>query len=517
MIFFGIAALLFTGKRLLRYLRYLQQDAYLPLRFLHWVWKEKAFDRKGTAIVLLAVILPFSWSWHAGAALLTAIALWEHNPLKQGKLTLQLTPRATRIAATAFTLYLPLQYLAAASHSAILQILLFQMTPLFLIAANGLLAPGESRSRRHYVREAKNALEKVNPFVIGITGSYGKTSTKNALAQLIQITLGPAFWPQQGINTEMGISRSIRESLKPFTEYAVIEMAAYGRGSIKRLCSLTPPKAGIITGVGLAHLDRFGSEETIYQAKSELAQAIPEEGILVCNGDNAGARKMASDYRKKTTLLYGLDNNRSDLDCVIIPMQTTFKGTHFSLIWKGQTYDGFTPLHGESALSNCAGAFTLACALGANPQFAVAALSTLAPVRNRLQMTTDNKRTYIHDAYNSNPDGFISALNVLKQLPAKKKILMTPGMVELADRNEEMHRKVGKYAAGICNLAIIVGKTNRDSLNNGLLDGGLKQAQVIHAEHRSEAFEQLSIHLEQGDAVLIENDLPDLYENRETF
>ncbi len=513
MILFLLSCLCFTAKRMLRYLRYLQQDAYLPDRFLQWLWSSKAFDKRGTAAVLSTLIIPLELA----AVILLAITFFEENPLKRGKLKLQLTPRAKRITATAFCLYFPLQVAFFAFFPPFLQIFLFQITPLFLLGSLTLLSPDENRRQRAFIQKAKNQLEKVSPYVIGITGSYGKTSTKDALSHLLQITCGSTFWPAKGINTEMGITRAICENLKPLTDYAVIEMAAYGPGSIRRLCDLTPPKAAIITGVGLAHLDRFGSEKTIYRAKSELAQQVPLNGILVCNGDNQGARQMATDFPKKTTLLYGLDNSQGNLDCWISLTGTSLKGTDFTITWNKQTYSGTTPLHGETALSNCAAAFTMACALGAQPKFALAALGTLQPVNNRLQISKEENRTYIHDAYNSNPEGFLSALSVLNQIPAQKRILMTPGMVELADQQYDQHHRVAKKAAQICDLAIIVGETNRASLGDGLNDGGMTNKKILYASNRSEAFEQLAVQLQPGDAVLIENDLPDLYETQETF
>lgn len=337
------------------------------------------------------------------------------------------------------------------------------------------------------------------------------------MAQLIQITLGPVYWPAGGINTKMGITRSIIENCKPFTKFAVIEMAAYGLESIKNLCDFTPPHAGIITGVGIAHLDRFGNQQTIYQAKSELAQAIPDNGILVCNGDNPGSRQMSKEFRKQTTLLYGLDNSRQDLDCWIQHGHTTVKNTTFTITWKGASYKGETPLHGPTSLSNCAAAFAMACALGADPEYVLAALSTLSPVDNRLQISQSEGKTYIHDAYNSNPDGFLSALKVLSQIPAQKRVLMTPGMIELAGQAQDKHRMITKYAAAVCDLAIIIGKANSAVLSEGLFSEGFKKSQIIFTHNRQEAFNRLSTHLKVGDAVLIENDLPDLYEHKELF
>jgi UDP-N-acetylmuramoyl-tripeptide--D-alanyl-D-alanine ligase len=301
----------------------------------------------------------------------------------------------------------------------------------------------------------------------------------------------------------MGIVRSIREKLG-LHQYAVIEMAAYGKGSIRKLCQLTPPNSGIITGVGLAHLDRFGSEENIFEAKSELAEAVSD--LLVCNGDNIGSRRMA---QKFNGILYGFN---ADCDLFISDWVVSEKGTNYTFQWKGKSYPGITPLLGKTALSNIAGAFAMACSLGANPELVIGAIANLKPVENRLQLEKANGRIYLHDAYNSNPIGFEEALTVLQKLPAKKKILMTPGMIELSTKSDELHEMIGKKAAAICDHVLIVGKQNKASLTKGV-----GKEKSIFVKNRKEAFEKLGTLLEEGDAVLIENDLPDLYETKELF
>ncbi len=523
MILFILASLLFAHRRMLRYLRFLQQDSYLTGRYIQWLWKERAFDRRGTVCVVSALLLSIwnpTYSWTLGGVALLSIALLETNPFKEGKIRLNMTARAKRILQTAYGLFLLFQFfaiLAAGPFFWLSQIVLIQLIPFLLVIAVRILSFDEKRRQKRYLHKAKIKFRQTNPYTIGITGSYGKTSTKDALGHLLQITLGSVYWPSKGINTEMGITRDIRERLQRGTQYAVIEMAAYGRGSIKKLTELTPPSAAIITCVGMAHLDRFGSRETIYQAKSELAQALPEDGILVCNGDDAGARRMAADCPKKTTLLYGLSNDARDLDCWMIPSSASPEGTTFSLLWKGKTYYGTTPLLGNTALLNIAGAFTMACALGADPTFAAAACAALKPVENRLQLTNEQDALFIRDAYNSNPQGFLAALDVLQALPAKKRLLMTPGMIEFSTLQEELHEKIGRRAAEVCDFTILVGSTNRESLAKGMLAGGMSKQNIIVSESREEAFKELYARLEKGDAVLIENDLPDLFEMQERF
>lgn len=524
----SIGIVLFIVKRLLRYLRYLQQDDYHIQRFLNWLWTKQAWDRRGTGLagaglVGLYIGLPSFVIAFAAALGLIGIAYGEEDPRKIGKILLKMTERAKRLYRAALALNLmviaiigliawrdPFQIWVGA-------ILLFQSIPFGLAGMCLLLGWDEKRRQAQFLQQAKQILADVSPFVIGITGSYGKTSTKDALGCLLQASLGPTFWPPKGVNTPMGITREIRQNLKKGMQYAVMEMGAYQEGSIRRLCELTPPHAAIITCVGTAHLERFGSQETIWRAKSELAQAVPMSGILVCNGDNEGARSIAKVYAKQQTFLYGFDSSKGDLDCWISNWQVTAQGTAFTFHWQGEKYEGLSRLFGQSSLANVAAAFTMACALGAQPQYVLSAISLLEPVDNRLQVVKDEQVTYVKDAYNSNPIGFASALEVMAALPGERRIVMTPGMIELGIQQKEQNQRIGQMAGRLCDVAIVVGQTNREALKQGFKEGGLSEERIILCQTRQEAFKQLHALVRNQDIVLIENDLPDLYEAREKF
>jgi len=517
---FLLSCLLFACKRMLTYLSYLQQDEYDPTRFLKWIGKRQVFDKKGSFAVLttavISVFLPRIASV-MGASLLFGLSFAEKDPRRFAKVKLAMTPRAKRIYAFAVLLFSLVQFLIALMQKPlfwILQIILFQTLPLILACSVKVLVADEKKRRQRLIKEAKEILADVSPFVIGITGSYGKTSTKEALAALLNMTLGATFWPEKGVNTEMGITREIRRSLKKQMQFAVIEMAAYGRGSIARLCDLTPPQAGIITNIGVAHLDRFGSQEMIKKTKSELAEAIPKEGILVLNGDNPGTREISGVHRKKRTVLYGFDQSKGDLDCWVREVRFGYPTTEFVLQWRGKPFTVRTSLMGKTALSNLAACFAMSCSLGADPEFVAGAIATLMPVDNRLAVSQENDVTYLHDAYNSNPEGFVDALDVLGSIHAKKRILVTPGMIELESIKARVHETIGRKASQVCDFVIVVGETNRKSLVQGLLSNGLEKEKICEAKNREAAFHALHARLEAGDAVLIENDLPDLYENK---
>jgi UDP-N-acetylmuramoyl-tripeptide--D-alanyl-D-alanine ligase len=533
------ATLFFGWRRILSYLRYYQQEEYSSKRFWSWLRAKRAFDTRGTLAVVgvaaLSWIIPQS-PLHVliallGAAALCAIVLVvEEDPRTSGKIKLALTQRASKIALVAFGVLvavalIPLLVGCSTCHSAraplttaaLFSIALVELPPLLLMLANALLWPAEKALQQLFYDDAKRILREVDPFIIGITGSYGKTGAKAALGELLNQCLGPTFWPKKSINTVMGITRSIRDTLRPHHKYAVMEMGAYNIGSIKRLCAFTPPKASLVTAVGIMHLERFGSPENVYIAKSEIAQALPTDGILVCNGDSPNARRMAAEHKRNTTRLYGLDTAAGHLDCYASDIVFSEKGTSFVIHWQGKSYPGSTPLLGRPALLNILGAFTMACALGASPEYATACLANLEPVDNRLVLDRSNSISYLRDAYNSNPTGFEAALEVLKSLPAKQRVVMTPGMIELGDQQFAQNKRLASIAASVADLFIVVGHINREALVAGLRESHYSSEKLVVVDSRDEAFSVVNSRCSQGDLVLIENDLGDLLEGKVHF
>jgi UDP-N-acetylmuramoyl-tripeptide--D-alanyl-D-alanine ligase len=542
-------SLYFYYKRSLRYMQFFQQEDYTSSRFIDWYKSNKAFDTRGSIValavglvVLLAIFIPLQPTAMCLLLCLTGVlklahtANKEENPFTSGKIKLKFTDRAKRIVYTALALYvLFLCAVSFACYSAqgvqsvgflwLAQILLIQSHPLWLVVANEMLAGYEKSIQEGFANEARALIKKYDPIVIGITGSYGKTSTKIVLKDVLS-SVSQTFSTPGSINSYMGVTREIRERLTPEHRYAVIEMGAYYIGSIKKMCSLTPPKAAIITSIGLMHLERFGSQEAVYRAKSELAQAVPADGILVCNGDNDFTRKVAAENPKRVTLLYGMDPDKGPLDCVMSDIRPDETGSHFKITWKGTTYDGYAGVLGKPMLSNILGVFTLVCALGIPPNVVLAALRNAKTEKNRLEPVRAPIASFashvngtplkqgqvlrLNDAYNSNPIGFGAALDVLAAMPRGRKVLVTPGMIELGEKQDEENKNLAKKAAAICDLAVIVGTTNKEALTSGLSEGGLASEKVKEFSTMQAALDFLSQYCEDGDVVLIENDLGDV-------
>jgi UDP-N-acetylmuramoyl-tripeptide--D-alanyl-D-alanine ligase len=551
----ALSSLYFYYKRSLRYLQFFQQEDYASRRFIDWYKSNKAYDKKGSitaAAVALICFCVMVWAlppWISltitlcAALRLVSIVSSEENPFTSGKIKLKMTARAKRIVFVALALYLVatavVSYLCWGLGGLrsvyilwLAQVLLIQSHPLWLVIANEILAPYEKSLQEGFANQARALIKKYDPLVIGITGSYGKTSTKIVLKDVLS-SVSQTFTTPGSINSYMGVTREIRERLKPEHKYAVIEMGAYYIGSIKKMCSLTPPKAGIITSIGVMHLERFGSQDAVFRAKSELAQAIPQDGILVCNGDNEFTRRVAAENPKRVTLLYGMEPDKGPLDCVMHDIRSEETGSHFKITWQGQEYEGYAGVLGRPMLSNILGVFTLVCALDIPPAVVLAALRNAKTESNRLEPVRAAISSFashvngtplkqgqvlrLNDAYNSNPIGFAAALDVLGSMPRGRKVLVTPGMIELGEKQDEENKNAARKAAGICDLAVIVGTTNKIALTSGLIEGGLPTENVKEFLTMQTALDFLSQYCEDGDVVLIENDLGDVYETVATF
>jgi UDP-N-acetylmuramoyl-tripeptide--D-alanyl-D-alanine ligase len=504
--------------RLLAYLRYFQQEGYEPLRFLKWA-NVRSLTDPAFWLAVGCWWLTATRPWLAGLAFVAgglALAWLQPDPRRSGKIPLRLTWRATRVLAVAAAsgglvwLALILVYWTGLLRPAFtVAATLVALAPLLLVAANAVLIPYELHVQREYEAEAARTVADLRPFIVGITGSYGKSSTKAILAHILQFH-APTLAATGSINTIMGVTRHIREELVPGHRFMVVEMGAFKTGSIRRLCQLTPPDAAIITAVGDMHLERFGSTDAIITAKSELAEALPDAGLLVVNADSPGALTIARRASKRRVLLYG-ETSTEELATRLEDVVFSKQGTSFVLRTHDRTFHCFTPLHGRPIVLNLAGAFTLAAAVGVDPDVIVAALGTLRPVSNRLEVVEEKGVTWIRDAYNSNQFGFRAALEVAGALPVKRRFLATPGVIELGASQAAVNRALSREAAAVCDSTLVVSETNRDAFAAGHKDAG-REDRLVPVAGRKEAFEWLKAHVVDGDAVILENDLPDLYE-----
>lgn len=523
-----------------RYLHFFQQEEYDNRRFFLWLINTLSIEKRVNLalLVLIVIFLGSSYSLYkyfygyfeivfsVGTAIVIGFLGWT-NQVKSTKKALVMTARANRLIYTALFIGLFAFYICNlilyspywAGYPIVPYYSLFVaflLIPIYLILANLLLSPYESITQRRFLSEAKEILAKHSPKIIGITGSFGKTSIKHILSHILN-SFAPTLATPGSVNTKMGITRIIREQLRSEHQYFIVEMGAYGIGSIQRLCDFTPPQVGIVTAVGLAHLERFRSVETVAKAKSELPRALPTDGVAILNGDNLYCREMANAI-SCPAYFYGSDTALGPLHCRLVSDEITEQGTCITFEYNGQTQSVTMPVYGKHQALNAAGAILAALKIGVPMLNVLAALQTLSQIPHRLvvQKGADGI-TMIDDAYNSNPDGFKSALEVLKTLPGQRKILVTPGMVELGIRHDEEHRRIGKIAAASCDYVLLVVSHRIQAMKEGLLESGFPRENCLEFPTLQAARGWMEKELKAGDVVLFENDLPDLYEVQTAF
>ncbi|MBU2462326.1 UDP-N-acetylmuramoyl-tripeptide--D-alanyl-D-alanine ligase, partial [bacterium] len=335
-------------------------------------------------------------------------------------------------------------------------------------------------------------LKRLKPKVIGITGSYGKTSTKHILAHILSQKYKVLATPES-YNTLMGICKVINNNLLPEHQIFIVEMGAYKRGDIKELCDLVKPEIGILTGIGLQHLERFGSVENIRKTKFELIESLPKDGIAILN---SGCKYCQKFQPKVKTIRYGGQEKG---------IRVSAEGLSFSV--NGITFQ--TSLLGSHNLQNILSAIACARELKMTLEEIQRAVFSLPQIPHRLQLIKTPTSIIIDDAYNSNPVGAKEALFLLSQFSGRK-ILVTPGMIELGEKEYEENRLFGEEAAKTCDVVILVGKKRTKAIADGLLSAGFSKDNLFVVKSLDEARDKLS--QIRGDVILFENDLPDNYD-----
>lgn len=380
-----------------------------------------------------------------------------------------------------------------------------------IILAVILLMPVEKMINRRYWKDADKILKSMkNLTVIGITGSYGKTSTKHFLERILAEKFDVIMTPGS-YNTTMGVIRTIRELLKPYNNVFICEMGAKQKNDIKEICDLVHPEIGIVTAVGPMHLETFKSMENVCSTKFELIDSLPADGLGVVNNDFdfCSNREVKNVECKRYS---ANDSHKTQSDFWVTDITYSSGGTNFTL--KGK--DNYelkltTRLLGECNVSNLVAAIIVAKHLDMTDDEIKRGVGSIEPVEHRLSVKhTVTGVTIIDDAFNSNPDGSKMALDVLSKFTTGKRIIVTPGMVELGHRQRELNEQFGAYIAKSCDIAIVVGHYNRQAITEGIEKGEFK-GKLYEVDSFNEAQKLLTPMLQNGDVVLYENDLPDSF------
>ena len=514
-----IAAAVFGLFSITRQIQMLQQNSYFPSRYSGWI-----YDAYVVPLALDSILFCFSGLLYGIGRyfllfLMMIIILIIKIPLairaqKKSIKKLVFTARVKRLYGAAFLLFagLILTYILfpgqfAGEIGMQFLFLLALVPPVTVYLCWLITAPLEKWVASLYIKSAKRILkEKSGLMVIGITGSYGKTGTKFILQRILSEKYNVVATPQS-FNTPMGVVRTVREHLRPETQVFVCEMGAKNIGDIKEICDIVHPDYGLITSVGAQHLETFKTVDNVFKTKFELAQAVTKKGGEVfVNGDSGGIadRINPADYK-----VYGAEQNGNDY-----AENITYgaDGTSFTLVLDGERVAVSTRLLGLHNVINIVGAAAVAHTLGVSGEDIRFAVSALAPAEHRLELKSfKNGSLLIDDAYNANPEGCIEAVRVLGRFDGFKKVIVTPGLIELGVREYDCNYALGAEAAKICDTIILVGKKRSEPLQDGVKAAGFDEEQLHVVSSFAEAMEIYAKIAARDVVVLFENDLPDNY------
>lgn len=406
------------------------------------------------------------------------------------------TPRLRRLAGITAVLVTAADVAALVAGRPLIAAAAALLAPVLVDVALLVAGPLERRLGDVWVDRARRALNVSGARVVAITGSYGKTTTKGYVAHLLsghmRVVASPASF-----NNRMGLARAVNEGLAPDAEVFVAEMGTYGVGEIAALCSWVPPDVGVITALGPVHLERMRSLETIAAAKREI---LEEAAVGVVNVDHPLLAAIAEEEgtRRRIVRCSAVDD-RADVHVDPRTGEVRVEGTVIGSADPDRVLAG-----------NLACALGVTMALGVSPTDLVPGFGDL-PTPPHRQVVTEAPRGFaiIDDTYNSNPAGADLALRRLAGLaPGGRRVVVTPGMVELGGRQRDENRAFAAAASHAATDVLVVGRTNRAALLSGAAGG---PASVIVVASRQEAVAWARRHLGPGDAVLFENDLPDHY------
>ncbi|NGP87468.1 UDP-N-acetylmuramoyl-tripeptide--D-alanyl-D-alanine ligase [Fodinibius halophilus] len=382
------------------------------------------------------------------------------------------------------------------------------LIPFLIFIAGTLTKPIEAYVHRHFIKLAQKKLSQMPELtVIAITGSYGKTSTKFMIRDLLSERYAVCSTPGS-YNTPMGICKVINNDLEAQHQVLVLEMGARYEGNIDELCDIAEPDISVVTNVGVAHLETFGSQDAIARTKSTIVSRTQPNGKAVLNADDKRVHAMAELRDDLEITKVGLEKG----DIRGTNIQYGPDGMQFTVTSNGDSETFNMKLLGSHNVQNMLLAVGVARALDIRLTTMAMAASRIAPVEHRLELKKQGELTVIDDAFNSNPVGARNAVETLSAFDTGRRIIITPGMIELGELQAEKNYQFGvQIGEADLDLAVLVGQQQTKPIKEGIASTDFDMQKVQTVNSLNEANEKVQDFAQNGDIILYENDLPDSF------
>ncbi|MFC1756196.1 Mur ligase family protein [Patescibacteria group bacterium] len=463
-----------------KYLYYYQLETYETLRFLKRVYR--GFFKKG-------VVKEENLQWDLKAKFLISFSIFLYIAVS-----------------LVLLLFLPIYI------STPIVLVFWILRFLILVLSELIFSQYEKRINKKILESAK---QKVSAFkevaFIGIAGSSGKSCIRELLTKLLgEKTVSTSDNDENLVDLAKLINEKLTLGLKSF----ICEMNANRAGQIQKMCKLTNPKIGILTNINEQHLERYKEIENTINSKFEVFQNMADDGLGVVNLDNTLVRDNLGKAYGGNLIGYTLENNRSGYckDIFSIPNYALYEyGTKFSMTIYGEEYNFSTVLVGRSNLYNLIAAIVCAIELGEEPESLVERVNKLEHISRNMETKVRNNIHIIDNRGGSNVEGFRNSLEVLEKY-GKKKVIVTPGAYEIGEKSNDVHKMLGYMASGVADLIILLGESERtDNIRQGALDNGFSKNKIIRVRDVDEVYRFIDKNLNEGDVVLLENDLDDRF------
>lgn len=512
---FFAALLASVALNVLRYLHIFQLNSYHAVNQFRWLgvhFGEVVLRHISGICAMIALLVLDTTEVGLITAAAVLIFFLPFQFPRKAKKKLVFTHRVIRLLVTSVVLYSLVAMLTGILASGTLAAIIIYpslqiLSMLLVIAANVINKPIEHFNNKRYINDAKRIINDLPDLVtIGVTGSYGKTSVKYYLQRLLSAKYNVLMTPES-YNTTLGVVKTIRTSLNATYDIFICEMGAKKNGEIKEICDIVRPKHSIITSIGPQHLESFKTMNNIISTKFEIADCITD-GTVFLNLDNDFIAEHRIDRK---TVGYGIGNTRSQ-QYYATDIKTGEKGTDFTVHHGDEQAVFHTSLIGRHNVENLVGAIAVANSFGIAFDKLRMPVNRIESVPHRLQVINGGNRIIIDDAFNSNPSGAKAALDTLSVFDGMK-ILVTPGMVELGEKEYELNRQFGVQAAQVCDYIILVGIERAVPIKEGILSAGFPKEKVFVEYNLQGGLSVVDEIKSDGrkKIVLLENDLPDNY------